>query len=270
MREMTIAEIRQTQISILKAVTEYCDKNNLTYYLAGGSLLGAVRHNGYIPWDDDIDLFMPREDYEKFFQFFNLNREDSFKAIHIENDPDYYLVMGKVIDLKTTLIENVGIAKPIGVFLDIFPLDVFPDNKNMLRQVVRRTGFLRKILSLKSIKLRKGRTWYKQILLILIHITLMPVPVRFIIKHISKESQKYNNTADCTRTAAMVMLTYGEREIFYKEDFEDRCRLSFEDGQYWAPKNYDRVLTQLYGNYMELPPIEKQVTHHDNKAYWRE
>ena len=131
MKQINIEEIRKLQISILLYVHEFCKKNNIRYSLSGGTLLGAVRHKGYIPWDDDIDIMMPRPDYERFVNEFNENRKDvEYKVICSYNDSQFFQPFAKVVNTKTFLKETY--KRPVaqmGVYIDVFPIDGLPNDE---------------------------------------------------------------------------------------------------------------------------------------------
>lgn len=127
-KEITkIDELKFISYNILKFVADFCEINNIKYYLFAGTLLGAIRHEGFIPWDDDIDIAIPRDDYEKFIIEFDRNNDVNYKVLSIENSNKYYLPYAKVIDNRTLLFEDGKESMPIGVFIDIFPLDSIPD-----------------------------------------------------------------------------------------------------------------------------------------------
>ncbi len=270
MRTVTAIEQKEIQIAILKAVAKYCNDHHLTYYLTGGTLIGAVRHHGFIPWDDDVDLNMPRKDYEFFFTHFNQCRADTLKAVSIENTTDYYLASGKVYDKRTILTEKVIGAIPIGVNIDIFPMDELPGDRKELKSISREVGLLRKLLLLKTLKWDKNRLMLKNLVIIAGRTLLMPIDRKLLLQRISAKSQKYNNAPGCSKVAVMSVLIYGEKEIFDKKDFETSVPLEFEGDYYSAPVGYDRILRQVYGDYMKLPPVEARVSTHAYDVFWRE
>ncbi|MBQ8445584.1 MAG: LicD family protein, partial [Opitutales bacterium] len=129
MREITHEELKQIQLGILDKVHEFCEKNGITYFLSSGTLIGAVRHKGYIPWDDDLDLYMPRADYDKFIKLFSANSPENTKLLSLETDKKYQYPFAKVIDDRTEMVETaVGESFKIGVYIDVFPVDSVPDN----------------------------------------------------------------------------------------------------------------------------------------------
>ena len=263
-------DLQQKKIILLDILTyfhDYCEKNNLTYYLTGGTLLGAVRHNGFIPWDDDIDINMPRKDYECFLDSFNKKCSSSkYKAVSLR-DQGYYLTSAKVIDTTTRLREKVNANFDIGVYIDIFPMDNLTSDYSKARELFRDVGRYRNVLTLMNATLRKGRVWYKNVAIQISRIFLAGLSREKVLKKIDKQSRKYENELGSKYIGTPCTAIYGEKEILKSEWFTERCLLKFEGGRFWAPKGYDAFLTQLYGDYMQLPPEEKRVTHHDNKAW---
>ena len=131
MQEIDFADIKQLALNILKDVAEFCDHHDIKYALAYGTMLGAVRHEGFIPWDDDIDIMMPREDYNRFIQLYN-DSNSRYKVFSIETDNTYTYTMAKVFDQDTLMIDNTLWRNfdKAGVFVDIFPVDGLPESKS--------------------------------------------------------------------------------------------------------------------------------------------
>ena len=127
MKEISLNELRKIQIDILDKVHNFCIQNNITYFLSSGTLLGAIRHGGYIPWDDDIDLYMPRESYERFINIYKDDSHDT-RVITLYNNKEYYYPFAKVEDTNSIVIENVPEKFNIGINIDIFPIDGVPNN----------------------------------------------------------------------------------------------------------------------------------------------
>ena len=139
MKELTIEELKQYQLGILKVVAEYCEGNEIKYWLDCGTLLGAVRHKGYIPWDDDIDIGMLREDYDKFIYSFNSSNE-RYKVYSIENNPDFYFPHAKVLDTDTVLYEPDENGLKLNINIDIFIYDNAPDDERLTKRMFKKKG----------------------------------------------------------------------------------------------------------------------------------
>lgn len=142
MKKITSKEMKSIELNILKDVAEFCDRNQLRYFLCGGTLLGAVRHHGFIPWDDDMDIAMPREDYKKFLMIYNQEKR-KYRVSAIENNPNWHMPFARVENLNTVLFEKTLKKKyrKLHVFIDVFPIDGIPDDSKiehnfMLRQKI--------------------------------------------------------------------------------------------------------------------------------------
>lgn len=132
MQEITeIAELKEIQLGILREIDKLCKAYHLKYFMSDGTLLGAVRHKGYIPWDDDLDIWMPRKDYEKLEQI--MNQEGScYKVVNHKNTKGYIYAFGKAVDTRTILKENIEVNCPMGIYVDIFPYDGLPGGKKRI------------------------------------------------------------------------------------------------------------------------------------------
>lgn len=137
-KDISVEELKMIQLKILDSIDDFCKKNGIQYFLFSGTLIGAVRHKGYIPWDDDVDICMKRKDYDRFFSEFNQQRRDTLKAISAEIEKNYYLASGKVIDTATVIEEENNCAMPIGVYVDIFPMDNLPADDKKLEKLNHR------------------------------------------------------------------------------------------------------------------------------------
>ncbi len=269
MKQLSIDEIKMLQVEILSSIDDYCCKNHIEYYLFAGTLLGAVRHKGFIPWDDDIDICMKRDDYDRFFSGFNYGRNDSFEAITVDNKYDYYCAFGKVVDNRTVLTEKNNFNVDIGVYVDVFPLDKV--RKGDIRTIINGSilSIYRKILLLKTIKISAERVFWKNVILALGNLVFKPMSTKYVIYKISKYATLDRNKEDYCYLADISVYTYGKKERFYKEYFDNTCLLQFEGKTFKAPCGYDSILKQMYGEYFNLPPISKQQSTHVFEAYWR-
>lgn len=284
MKKIETEEMKKLELDMLIDVAKFCDENDIRYYLSGGTLLGAVRHKGFIPWDDDIDISMPRPDYLKFVSTYNGSSE-FYQVQSIENNDKYWRTFAKVFDTRTYLKED-AIRMPKdgnGVFIDIFPIDGLPDGKLEQLILFKEQDFLNFLYHASawnytmSHKYKdhlghfancKGlvRTFFKFLAITLLH----PLPTIRIIKTINKNASKLEYEK-CRYVGAIVDCAHGAAcEKMEKDNFEPRSKFIFENSEFWGPKGYDEYLTNLYGDYMKLPPINRRETHHDFIAYWKE
>lgn len=268
MRKIDLVEQKNILKEILASFHAFCQKKELTYYLTGGTLLGAVRHKGFIPWDDDIDVCMPRADYEIMLDSFN-GTNNHLRVISAR-DKEYYLPFAKIVDTETYMEEAVDSDFKLGVYIDVFPIDNMSDDYDTAYSLYRDVTKYRNALTLKNIKISNQRALYKNIVIGIGKIALCLIPRAYIIGKIDEHSKRYDKASTSYYVGMVCSAFYGEREILKGEWFSGRCLLDFEGNKYWAPKGYDAFLTQLYGDYMQLPPVEKRVTHHDNTAWMME
>lgn len=260
MRELTLSEIKQIQIDILKKFTSFCKDNSLRYYLAYGTLIGSVRHQGYIPWDDDIDIIMPRPDYERFLQIF---RDERYKIISPYNNKNCPIPYAKLYDDETSIIEHTDIKYNIGLNIDLFVLDGVPENRKDMKRHVRKCSFWLDVIDIKKISLNSRRSFFRNAVLALMKVIVMPLPFAKCMSRLVTLSQKYSfdDSSFCSD------LSYTGALHLPKKTFGEGRDGVFEDGHYTLPTDYDTWLKGVYGDYMQLPPEEKRITHHDYKAY---
>lgn len=268
MKEITIEESKQIQLELLSKIHDFCEENQLTYYLAWGTLLGAVRHKGFIPWDDDIDIILPRDDYEIFRAIF---KADNAKFIDCYNESKYYLTIGKVIDTRTILKEKTTQNFDIGVYVDVFVLDGLSSWERKNQRAIRKLLLLRDLLALNIATDSNKRKGIRKLLY------KMARPFAFLINNnyvskkmdgIAKSINKYENAEEVA--ALLSPDAHSTKYLrFNKSDFDDKILMPFEDKCFWGPKHYDTILRRRYGEYMKLPPIEAQVSHHSYVQFWK-
>ncbi len=265
MKEISLNEKKSIMLSMMTELHDFCEENKITYFLTGGSLLGAIRHNGYIPWDDDIDICLPRKDYDRLISTFaSFSGNVSIRSI--ANTKGYMWPMAKAVDNRTLLIESKREVKGMGVYIDIFPLDNLPDDYELAKKYTKKVCRVKKAITLKYLRLRKGRSPFKNLAVILLK-ALCLVPTKWFIKKIDRLSRKYENVD--TKYVCNLSGAWGIREISEKANFAYGLKHAFENKEFNIPVGYDRYLTDVYGDYMTPPPPEKQISHHDSIVYWR-
>ena len=253
-------------LNLFKKFISFCEDYSINYFCTGGTMLGAVRHHGLIPWDDDIDLFMMREDYEKLI---SLKSELQQRNIGIEGIQcnDQFAVFLKIWDMNTTLWEFEEIPYVYGVFIDIFPLDYSDDTQAQFLKKYKKRRRLYLLYQLSqmnfSVKTIKNRLLQKDYKFVMKEIMSLMVPRIFrgaIRSMLLKEDQR--NQKPQGRFLASYYGDYWEREYLKKEWFDDSVLVDFETFKAKIPVGYDGYLSQIYHDYMKLPPKEKQITHH--------
>lgn len=264
MQEISLEERKKIVIGILERIHSFCLDNGIKYYLAYGSLIGAIRHSGFIPWDDDIDLWMFRKDYEHFIKLFSEINDPIYKISSIHNDTKYNLAFAKVYDSRTYISDGAYKAPDLGINVDIFPLDLLSDDINQAKKLLKKIKKYKVLSKLQSARIKKERAIYENLAILIGRI----IPRFLIIRKIDKLSQKYDIFSGSRFCGNLTTLPYGEREILKKEWFSSITEVAFEGKRFFAPQCYDDILTNIYGDYMKLPPIEKRIQH-ANVAFWR-
>lgn len=274
LREMTSEEVKKCSLGVLDYIDKVCNENGLKYFLAGGTLLGAVRHQGFIPWDDDIDIYMPRADYERLFDVWP--KDSQYKALNHNNTMHYPYSFGKVIDTRTLKIEPVRKSyQVIGVDVDVFPYDNLPNDDAEAEAFYEQIAKYQKRLNRHIEPFHGGKNWMTSIYhFIRIFINRFIELISFnsvekIVSHYCEYAQRYHNNE--TDYYGMTGIShYGIKEKILKENYETLIKLPFEGKEYPAPIGYKTYLSNLYGkDYMQLPPPEMRKTHHSFKAYWK-
>lgn len=269
MKELSLKEIKEVQLGMLKYFIKVCKENNLKWFLSGGTLLGAIRHKGYIPWDDDIDLFMPRKDYRKFLELVKDNKE--YTILNPYDYEDYYYLFSKLVDNRTVLYETGSSTKneKMGVFIDIFPLDGLPENYGDIEKHYYRLVKLnrRYINSITHTDIHGFKNRLKQTIKIPYIMYCKLVGIQHWKKLILETMEKYDY--DEGGYVGFIVSLFGLKQILNRRIFADSVDVEFEGETVPAPVGYVEYLTTLYGDYMQLPPEEKRVTPHTYDAYWR-
>ena len=255
-------EMQSRLLEMMKFFHDYCEANNLRYYTVGGTTLGAIRHGGFIPWDDDIDVGMPRKDYEKLIQIFgSVPREGYVIESIYSNNEDFYYAYSKLYDTTTTLIENTKTQVKRGMYIDIFPLDGAGGNEDEALKHYEPIDKKKKLLGLRTIKINTRRTWYKNILLYIVQ--AMPDAI-ISEKRLCNQIDSLCKRLDFDNSVFVGNLTgaWGKKEIMPRELFGKPTLHAFESIQVYVQEDTNGYLTHLYGDWRKLPPEEKRVSHH--------
>ncbi|MCF0221206.1 MAG: LicD family protein [Fibrobacter sp.] len=272
MKEMSMQEQRDMMLDILKDIHAFCEKENIMYSLAYGSLIGAIRHQGFIPWDDDIDICMPRLDYERFIKSYKSDKYDvAFCGEGCKYD--CLIAYARVFDKKETIAKNAHwISERTGLWIDVFPLDGVPEDpktyealfeemrkeweriipkKVQFTRITDQQGIKNKLRLLKKkIKLLNGLGGHK----------MQRVFNKKMVAIPYEGAKYYSNLA----------VLDGGLEHIPAETFQETILIKFEDTYFRAMKGYDLMLKTFYGNYMELPPEEKRIPHQSYiRFYWK-
>jgi len=262
-------ELRAVQIGILDYLDTFCKEHGIRYFLVSGTLLGAVRHKGYIPWDDDIDVGVPRSDYEKLIKLFENGKNGKYVMYHFSKQPDYMYPFAKLCNDETVLKEDEG-GNEFGIYIDVFPFDNMPTDESERAKFFSEYDALWKDLTHKTLvfKKRPGFTgFYHNMSVVYYKLRFMFTSSTSISKEIDRHAQKYDDVEDCEYAG---LASWGTPLVAVKKECLTDCvQLEFEGKQYPVPKGYDGYLKAVYGDYMQLPPEEKRF-HHNFQAWWKD
>ena len=265
MKELSLQEIKQVELEILKVFHSFCVENHIRYFISHGTLLGAIRYKGFIPWDDDLDVLVPREDYDRLLTAFQDN--DRYQLISYERNPAYRYPYAKLCDMSTRKVESgYDNGTELGLDIDVFPLDNWDNDLEKARKEVKVQK--KNMFRLGLTKLRKPdsrhpvKRFVKGIVMALCKLRGSAHYVQKIIRGANKPEQ----VGSCYM-GSKCWNVYGERDIMPAEVFSEAIQLEFEGEKFFAPVGYDTFLTSLYGDYLPEPPVEKRKTHHSFRAY---
>ena len=259
MKSISLDEIKLIELNILKRFSDYCEENNLFYVLTYGSLIGAVRHKGFIPWDDDIDVFMPRKDYNRLIEYYKNGKTiDGIELLYHTDSNDYYYPFAKLCDNRTVAKMQSSKTKH-GIWVDVFPVDKIADNPIKAKKFQKHMIFLRRVIISYATDFAYQKRDWKTIPKIVLSLYGRILGGDKLVRIMEKESQKYNKTnSKLVCHSAWQAATGGIMTI---EEFKDRIKMPFEQYEFYVPRSYDKFLRSLYGDYMKLPPMNKRSTH---------
>lgn len=257
---LSTKEIHEGLLDLLKFFDQFCQEHDMTYFLAGGTLLGAIRHKGFIPWDDDADIIMPRKDYNKLISLAHkLPDFLELKALEIDNKWEYAFT--KINDTRTYIDDDYRVAQH-GLFLDIFPIDSVPEKTFSQKFLVKRMKLLDVFRGAESKKKFKPEEKF-----IFIKKMIAKYARRKGANHFARKMDQLakitnERQIDSSLKGVSVSTIYGVREFLPSSTFSEAIYVEFEDAKLSIPKNYKVYLESLYADYMQLPPLEKQKGDH--------
>ena len=242
-------------IGNLEAIDAVCREHGLRYYLWAGTMLGAVRHKGFIPWDDDMDICMPRPDYEQLISHWREWLPQPYEVIAPETDPTYPYPFAKIEDASTTVLERPDFKFLEGVYIDVFPIDGAPTDEQKRKSHFKRYKFWRHLLFLRGrdpFKHGKGpRSWFPWLLHKIYSLEDLQNKVKSYMTKYPYDASDYVCDYDDGLRGVIEKRILGTPQVY-----------PFEDKQFLGVEHYDEYLSNKYGDYMQLPPVEKQIQHH--------
>ncbi|MBO4484443.1 MAG: LicD family protein [Lachnospiraceae bacterium] len=267
MEKEELIRAQKVMLGILCDVDELCKKNNIQYFLDGGTMLGAVRHQGFIPWDDDLDIGMLREHYERFLSIASKELPDVYFVQEWKDDSEYGFWFAKVRLKGTVFREKNGLknAKHNEFFIDVFPYDNYPDSEKERNEVSRKIEFCKRCLLAKtnySVWYVGGRFSLRRFLLYkFLKAGLLFYPKQKLINKFNSISQKYNSIqTKCVYPQGNSKSGKFHLDRKYFNGFSDA---EFEMRKFPILNHYDEFLKTLYGDYMTLPPLEERYNRHN-------
>jgi len=273
MEKLSVKDIQGVLQRIMKYIHVFCVENDIKYSLDGGTLIGAVRHKGYIPWDDDIDIVIPRPYYDKFVKIFK--DSDEYKLFAPERG-NSYINYARVCDVKSTIGDFITpwTKEDVGVWVDVFPIDGEAEDEEVWKKEVHRLIQYRYLMFFSRLphsKFRKGASALVNFKVFLKKILFWWLPTNLI----NKMSIKLQSSHDFWKSSycgQMAFLNMWDRRRMPREWYDCEYVLHpFEDAEFYITSEYDLILKSLYGNYMELPPEKDRVAGHSNLVnyYWK-
>ncbi len=247
---LSLDDIKKIEIGILDYVVSICEKHNLRYYLMYGTLIGAIRHKGFIPWDDDIDIMMPRPDYEKLLDISASSPNSRYQLLS-SRDNGYLYGFAKIVDKQTEIVdETIEKIPGLGIWVDVFPYDGMTNKTSWNNKFCYFLNKFRGAAVYKEFPQGKGANYLTWKLCRLIGYRFFLNLYERFCRSIPYDSSQYVGLISD-------MLDYHERELF-----SQTTKVEFEGKKYDAPIGYDKVLRNYYGDYMQLPPEDQRQTHH--------
>ena len=265
-KQLTTDEIellKERELEILAEIDRVCNEHNINYSLGYGSLLGAIRHRGFIPWDDDVDIIMERNEYESFKKIANDQLKEGCYFVDAENSEYYGLTYGKIMLSGTVMKESsLKTSKaPDGVFVDVFPLDVVPNSKKLREKQFKRAKSLKRTLICRE-KYYFGQKGFRLLIYRLRRLGYLLIPKKQLLKKYRRNARTYENCEECNCIGNLGGVYSIEQDTYPREVFSKYRRVQFENIKCMCVNDYDIVLKRTYGDYNQLPPEEKRIPHH--------
>ena len=271
---LSLKELQDLEFEILKTFRDFCDKNGLRYYLCGGTLIGAIRHKGFIPWDDDIDVMMPRPDYEKFLKLNSDGKLDRYRRLDNMNLNSKALSsIIRIYDVRTKLtFTNLNFKKIFGCWIDIFPLDGLSDSSKARFLQCRYARVIQDLTIANDTKFGSKRSSKLHTVLQCGILPFLPF-IRMVghegwIKKMDKLSKKHDYGK--SKYVGVLEGRALEKEAMLKSKMEPAVLVDFNGEKFTAMANYDEYLTNLYGDYMTPPDDAGKESRHIIEIYWKE
>lgn len=268
---VSVQQMQNIEYNILKFIKGVCEKNNLHYYLAYGTLIGAVRHNGFIPWDDDIDILMPRNDYEEFVKAVEAENHPYYKLVSKETEKNFTAPLPKVIDSRIELVQNYSFIEKVilGPYVDLFILDGCGESEEQASNHFETCYKVFKKWLIADTDFFKTANRFTALLKRILYFPIKKKGYESFLHDLSTECTVYSYEQSSYVGTLMFPSTNGNNKkseflgnVWSKKYFGEGVELAFGDEKFTVPVSYKEMLSTWYGNFMELPPEEQQLPHH--------
>lgn len=264
--ELTLREIQNETLEIMKVIDKICKENNYRYVLYYGTLIGAIRHKGFIPWDDDLDILMPRRDYNQLANYFIEHEKELeplklFSKNTIKNYP-YYI--NRICNTCFRMEAENEIDCGMGTFIDIYPVDGIGNGKHWFTYLRARL-FSTMYFMKRQIRFVKPKNPIVCSLKFILKFVSNLYSIDSLYKHLDKIANKFDY--DKSEYIGTVSWAFTKTDMFRHEDIEETVNSEFEGLNFSIPKNYDYLLRRQYGNYMEMPSEDDRIGHHFYKIF---
>lgn len=267
MIELSPEEIKKIQISLLRRFSTFCKRNRLEWFVWAGTLLGTIRHGGFIPWDDDIDIAMPRSDYNKLIDLCrNGNSIIGADFLCLELDNSYVFPFGKLTEKNTLLIEKNSKKTKYGIFIDVFPIDKIDGNHDTQQKAIRKAKFWFIMLDL---NLQRGIIRIDSSKRMIMQLLIRPLShlfsCKFLVQKVHKNAIHFANNAGINN--AILTHSVLTKTVFVDDDLFPSIIMKFESVDVLVPRNYKKILTLQYGDFMQMPPESERKARHKMTAF---
>lgn len=264
----SLKQVQKIGLDLLKEFINICEKENIKYYAIAGTLLGAIRHNGFIPWDDDIDVALPREDYEKFLKVCKKYLPDNLRIVNCDENPNYLYYYSKLENLNYKVVDAIHKDETTYIGIDIFAIDGSPNNKLLRKLHFYRIFYHHALVTMCNINILKNRDrgTLENIIVSTLKLISKIMPFNKLTSSY-KQKKKIDNllskySIDSSDIVGPLMAGYREREMVPRDCLGKYTKHCFEDIQIEIPEDYDTFLKCIYGDYMKLPEDKSAIQHY--------
>lgn len=271
MKELTVRETQLVALEILHTVAEICEQQNLRYSLLYGTLIGAVRHSGFIPWDDDVDIMMPRPDYDRLLEYLknHIQEYPNLRVFNRDECPEYPYMITRISDDRYIIMMENEEPYGMGVFVDIYPYDGLGNTLKEALALGKKGDRLSSLCyqsTRKHFAIETTTSFFRKVIKLPIYALSRMVGKDFFQNKLEKlvRVRDYDSS---DYVGCVIWLSGGKKDIFKREWFDDTIMMKFENYEFRVPRQYDTVLRHGYGDYMKLPPEEERIGHHYYRVY---